>query len=260
MSDLTRIAGNVAALNSLNSLNQINTKMALHQSRLATGKRINTAADDPAGLTIATKMKARSEGLVVAQANIGDAQNLLAVAESGLGRINDILVQMRNKAEAGATDTIGVKERKALVTQMEAYAAQIDDIVEQTKWNDNQLINGDYGNVGGQSLTFQTGADKGDVTLLSGLNNMKASDATGLNIATQSAAAYAGSEQQDIYNILAGASSVAAATGTNANLTELASGRLPFTPEQVATAQITVEASYNRIMYADMAAEQVEAS
>ncbi len=67
--------------------------------------------------------------------NIGDAKNLLAVAESGMGRLSDILIQMRNKAEAAASDTMGTEERKALVTQMTAYAEQIDDIVAQTKWN-----------------------------------------------------------------------------------------------------------------------------
>ena len=54
--DVTRIASNVGALNSLNSLQNINAKLAMHQTRLSTGKRINSAADDPAGLTIATKM------------------------------------------------------------------------------------------------------------------------------------------------------------------------------------------------------------
>jgi hypothetical protein len=63
--DVTRIASNIGALNSLNSLMNINAKLATHQTRLSTGKRINSAADDPAGLTIATKMLARSEGLKV---------------------------------------------------------------------------------------------------------------------------------------------------------------------------------------------------
>ena len=78
--DVTRIASNIGALNALNSLQSINAKLALHQTRLSTGKRINSAADDPAGLTIATKMLARSEGLKVALSTIGDAKNLLADA------------------------------------------------------------------------------------------------------------------------------------------------------------------------------------
>jgi flagellin len=182
--DVTRIAGNIGAMNALNSLSNINKQLATYQARLATGKRINSAADDPAGLTIATKMQARSEGLKVALGNIGDAKNLLAVAEAGLGRINDILVQMRNKAEAGASDTMGVKEREALMSQMKAYATQIDDIVAQTKWTSSSasLIGGAYLS---NNLTFQTGADSGDVTYLSGLKDMRASGgANSLNLTT----------------------------------------------------------------------------
>jgi flagellin len=181
-SDITRIAGNIGALNALNSLSTINKQLAIHQTRLASGKRINTAADDPAGLTIATKMQARSEGLSTALSNIGDAKNLLAVAESGLGRINDILIQMRNKAESGASDTMGTSERQALVDQMTAYSKQIDDIVAQTKWTSSSpsLIGGEYKS---KSLTFQTGVDQGENTTLSGLNNMSASASDGLDIA-----------------------------------------------------------------------------
>ena len=59
--DLTRIAGNIQALNSLNSLNNINNRLATHQLRLATGKRINEASDDPAGMSIATTFDIRRQ-------------------------------------------------------------------------------------------------------------------------------------------------------------------------------------------------------
>ena len=97
--DFTRIATNIGALNALQSLRSINQQLGIHQQRLASGKRINSAADDPAGLTIATKFLSRAEGMKVALDNIGDAKNLLSVAESGVSRINDILIQMRNKGE-----------------------------------------------------------------------------------------------------------------------------------------------------------------
>jgi flagellin len=167
--DVTRIAGNIGAMNALNSLSGINKQLSVHQTRLATGKRINSAADDPAGLTIATKMLSRSEGLKVALNNIGDAKNLLAVAESGLGRINDILVQMRNKAEAAASDTMGTDERTAIKTQLLAFAEQVDDIVKQTSWNSKKLLDG-----AGSPLRFQTGADSTDSTTMEKIANVGA--------------------------------------------------------------------------------------
>jgi flagellin len=193
--DITRIAGNIGAMNALNSLATINKQLSVHQTRLSTGKRINSAADDPAGLTIATKMLSRSEGLKTALDNIGDAKNLLAVAESGMGRVNDILVQMRNKAESAASDTMGQNERAAIVTQLQAYAAQIDDIAEQTEWNGTKLINGDT-----TALSFQTGAGETDVTDVDGLGNLSATGTGSLSIAAKAAdtsATYTGTANAD---------------------------------------------------------------
>jgi len=177
--DVTRIAGNIGAMNALNALKGINKQLAIHQTRLSSGKRINSAADDPAGLSIATKMLSRSEGLKVALSNIGDAKNLLAVAESGMGRINDILVQMRNKAETGASDTMGDEERLAIKTQLDAYAAQINDLSTQTKWNKIVLLDGSM-----SSLRLQTGVDSSDSTTLENIGNMSI-DGPVINIATK---------------------------------------------------------------------------
>lgn len=157
--DVSRIASNIGAMNALNSLQNINKQMSLHQTRLSTGKRINSASDDPAGLTIATKMLARSEGLKTALDNIGDAQNMLSVAESGMSKMNDILVQMRSKAEQAASDTLGASERAAIQTQLSAYAEQLQNIVDETKWNGVKLLDADTG-----AKQFQTGADQNEVT------------------------------------------------------------------------------------------------
>ncbi|MDL1909814.1 hypothetical protein FBQ81_03835 [Chloroflexi bacterium CFX6] len=157
--DITRIASNIGALNALNSLQTINAKLATHQTRLSTGKRINSASDDPAGLTIATKMLARSEGLRTALDNISDAKNMLSVAEGGLSKMSDIIVQMRNKAEQAASDTLGSSERAAIQTQLSSYAQQLQDIIDQTKWNSVKLLDNSSGN-----KVFQTGVDEGETT------------------------------------------------------------------------------------------------
>ncbi|MHB0879188.1 MAG: flagellin, partial [Anaerolineae bacterium] len=116
--DFTRIASNIGALNALYSLRKTNSSLGTHQARLATGKRINSAEEDPAGLSIATKMSARSQGLQVALDNISDSKNMLSVAEAGLSKVNDILVQMRTKAEQAASDTLGADERSAIQSQL----------------------------------------------------------------------------------------------------------------------------------------------
>lgn len=226
--DLTRVASNIGALNSLWALQNINKQLGVHQTRLSTGKRINSAADDPAGLTIATKLDSRSQGLKVALDNIGDAKNLLAVAEGGIGRISDIIIQMKNKAAQAASDTMGTAERAAIKEQLTAYAKQIDDIVEQTSWNGNKLIDGSK-NAG--VLTFQTGADSGDVTQVNGIKNLYASAkgvGTGLQLAQITGGTVTIGGVMDAGDILTNGAEAtwdATTANYNANLTALAPGQ-----------------------------------
>jgi flagellin len=216
--DVTRIASNIGALNSLWALTSVNKKLGIAQTRLSTGKRINSASDDPAGLTIATKLNARSQGLTVALSNIGDAKNLLAVAEAGVGRITDILVQMKSKASQAASDTMGSAERGAIKAQLDAYVEQIDDIVAQTSWNGNELIDGSYLTT---ALSFQTGADASDVTNVNGLANLAATTgAANLALAekTTTSTATIGSQATTVL------ASVNTSGTINPNLTQLGTG------------------------------------
>ncbi|HCE18008.1 MAG TPA: flagellin, partial [Anaerolinea thermolimosa] len=181
-------------------------------------------------------------------ANIADAKNLLAVAESGMGRINDILVQMRNKVQAGGSDTMGAEERQAISDQVTAYLAQIDDLVSQTKWNGTALIGGS------SNLVFQTGADSGDSVTMTAIANL---NSTGLSL---SASSLDTSSSASFRTFMA---AIETAMGkVNAELAKVGAltGRLSFKEDQVAAAQINVEAAYNRIMNANMAEEQVNAS
>jgi flagellin len=218
--DVTRIAGNIGAMNALYALNNINKQLSIHQTRLATGKRINSAADDPAGLAISTKMLSRSLSLKTALSNIGDAKNLLAVAESGLGRLTDILNSMRTITEQAASDTLGTEERNIVKEQLASYAQQINDIVDQTKWSDKKLIDGSYESA---SLTFQTGADVNETTLLTGLVDMKASALSLLTEATEA---------------------VTAAVSTSTIGTNLTAATSAVTGTQIATGTYTVETAF----------------
>jgi len=174
--DLTRINSNIAALNTLNSLRDVNKNLALHQTRLASGKRINEAADDPAGLGLATKFQVRSDSLQVAVDNIGDAKNMLSVAEGGLNKINAILGKMRIKAEQAASDTLGATERTTIAADLSQYAREIDDIVNQTTWNGQNLLDGTA------DADFQTSADYDKYTnwTLSQAHDVQGSGSAGL--------------------------------------------------------------------------------
>ena len=217
--DITRINTNIGALNALNSLKGVQKELGLHQLRLATGKRINESADDPAGLTIATKFQYRASGLGVALDNISDAKNLLSVAEGGLQKINDILIKMRDKAEQAASDTLGNDERNAIQTQLGDWASEINDIVETTKWNGKRLLDG-LGDFTNSTMVFQVGVETNSnerISLAGGAFGSVA--ATGLGIGSNSATATEVSDPQG----LVGAGSLVTADVLS-SLTELPTG------------------------------------
>jgi len=141
--DLSRINTNIAALNALNALNVVNSKLSVHTLRLATGKRINSAADDAAGFTIAAKLRVKSEGLGTALDNIASSKNLMTVAEGHLNNIQDILVEMKSKAQQAANGTIGTDERAAILEELQAFNSQIDAEVSQAKWAGIDILSTD---------------------------------------------------------------------------------------------------------------------
>ncbi|MBN2555709.1 MAG: flagellin [Anaerolineales bacterium] len=252
--DITRIAGNIQALQSLNSLQAINAKLATHQARLSTGKQILEAADDPAGMSIATTFDVRRQSMSTVINKIGDAKNLLSTAEGGLQKIKDILVKMHNKALEAKGDTIGSTERSAIEDQLKAFAAEIDDVMTQTKWNDTDLI-GKSGSAGGasDSLSFLVSADGDtyDFSLSSGFGrvDMDLEDAD-LSLADDTAIGTTLTNVQGaIDTVKDGIADVGAV-----------SARLTFKEEALTVAYTNTEAAYNRIMNANMAKEQVEAS
>ena len=128
----TRIKTNIGALNALNALKNVNRKMEKTQLRLATGLRINSVSDNPAGYVISTRINARVRGLAVAVDNIGTAKNLLSTAEGGLLNVSDILITMKEKVTQAASDTLSSAERNAIKNELTELKAEIDDIVNET--------------------------------------------------------------------------------------------------------------------------------
>ena len=149
---LSRINTNLAALQAMNALNNVNRELGMRQLRLATGKQINAPSDNSAGYTIATKLGVRSAGLGQALDNIGSAKNLIAVAEGHLININDILAQMKVKSTEAANDTLGTAERAAILEDLQRFNDQIDQEYAQAQWNNVTLLQGS------SDFKFQIGA------------------------------------------------------------------------------------------------------
>jgi len=272
--DIARVAGNIAALNALNSLSYINSELSMHQTRLATGKRINYAYEDPAGLNIATTFDVRRQGLKVAIDAIGGSKNMLATAEGGLRKIQDILVKMKTKAMEAIGDTVGPTEREAVAAQLASYAEEIDAIAAGTQWNSRPLISGSATSTGGSvfnaftsTLSFLVDSTGGSVGFSFGLNAAGGSSRS-FTVGTGAAQLGFNSTYMNAASASGTAAGSAATYITNAldfvkqGVREVGSfmARLTFKEEALTVQYINTEAAYNRIMNANMAEEQVEAS
>jgi flagellin len=156
--DLNRVNTNIQSLDSQLSLNRINKDLADNQIRLSTGLRINSAEDDAAGFSIATKLNSRVAGLEQAMRNVGDAKSVLDIAESSFDTIMDNLVEMKGLATQAANDTLGSEERGFIGDQLSALGADINEVANQTVFQDFQLLSGENeSHSGNLNLTFQVG-------------------------------------------------------------------------------------------------------
>jgi flagellin len=154
--DLNRVNTNVQSLDAQLSLNRVNRDLANSRERLTTGKKINKAEDNAAGYSIATKLKSRVAGLEQSLQNVGDAKSVLDIAESSFDVVMDSLIEMKSLATQAANDTLGDTERGYIGDQIAAIGSDINEIANQTIYQDTELLNGSN-NSGSISLTFQTG-------------------------------------------------------------------------------------------------------
>ncbi|HVP39416.1 MAG TPA: flagellin [Candidatus Saccharimonadales bacterium] len=245
-SDISRIRSNIQSLNILQALQGVSRDLATHQLRLATGKQINEAGDDPAGLTIATKLDIRSRNLSQITQNLGEAQNLIGVAEGGLEKLKDVLSDMSAKILKAASDSIGTSERQAISAQLVQLTSEINSIASDTSFNGVSLLNSAV------TFTFQTGESSQtaftsanySATALAMTNMAALTDGSVINSANY--ATYL----QEVTSALGTVTSGLTTVGSLAN-------RFTVKEDVIAVAQTNTQAAYSRIMDADVAQEQM---
>ena len=243
--ELSTIRTNIAALNALNALSQINAKLNITNLRLATGKRINSAGDDPSGLSLANTLDLRARKLGAAVNAIGDANSVLSIAESGINNINSILSTIVEKASLALSDTQGASERSAIFQELNQLGEEIDSLASQTQFNGVVLLTA-------SSLTFQTGPDATDTSRFT-LSHAFTSAALGIASLTVATNALA---SMSLGSVNAAIASVKVALQNVGALLE----RFAIRAENLAVTKLNVTAASSRIVDADLAAEQLESS
>ena len=150
---------NVGALRAADSAYSVNKSMETSMQRLSSGKRINGAMDDAAGLQISQRMTAEIRGFHQAARNAADAQSLLATAEGAIAEQHNILQRLREIGVQAASGTNSTADRAALNTEAQALEAEISRIADDTTWAEIQILDG---SVTSDQFTFHIGPDGSD--------------------------------------------------------------------------------------------------
>jgi flagellin len=205
------IATNNAALNAAASASSVNRDMETSMARLSTGKRINSASDDAAGVAISSRLSAEIRGTDQAIRNSLDGQALIDTAEGAHKEVENILQRMREVSVQAANDTNNSQDRANLQSEMDAMVTEIDRIASTTTWAGENLMKSSTGS----SFSFQVGSATGvenqiNVTIDGmGAKNLGISASNAVDVASANAA-------QATYDGLVNAQTAAAATVSTA--------------------------------------------
>lgn len=161
---------NISSLTANRHLMKATSSMGKTFEKLSSGLRINTAADDAAGLAISTRMTAQVRGLNQAIRNTNDAVSLVQVAEGALDETTNALQRMRELAVQSNNATMTGKDQNALMDEVVMLMSEIERIASTTEFNNKNLIDGTF-----TAKEFQVGADAGE-TLVVSITNADAND------------------------------------------------------------------------------------
>ena len=159
----TVINTNVMALTAHRNLGAVGNRQQKANQKLSSGKKINSAADDAAGLAISDKMKAQIRGLDMASKNAEDATSLIQTAEGSMSEVTNMLQRMRELVLQASNGTNTSEDRLKIKTELEQLATEIDSIGDRTEFNKQKLMTGVFSN----GIQFQIGANKGQYITLS---------------------------------------------------------------------------------------------
>jgi flagellin len=148
---------NAASLSAQNSLSSTQSKLSTSMTRLSTGFRINSAADDAAGLQIATRLKSQTSGMAVAMRNTQNSTSMLQTAEGALDEVTNILTRMKDLATQSADASSSTADQTAMQNEYDSLTNELSNIFGNTKFGGTALLS-TTGKLSA-SVTFQIGAD-----------------------------------------------------------------------------------------------------
>lgn len=255
------IATNVSSLRAQKSLSSVTNRLETSYQRLSSGFRINKAADDAAGLSIAETLRADARVAVISIRNASDGISLVTIADQTISEIGNILGRLAELAQQSANGIYSVEQRSALASEFTALSSEIERIALTTEFNGLTILSG------ADSVGFQVGFDSTSLSTI-GYSGVAAT-LQALNLAAPGSSA-------QIYSIIDGAGASASISASqlaldavNAAIASLSrnrgtlgvvESRLGFTINNLRTARENFQAAESRIRDVDVAAEAAELS
>jgi flagellin len=237
------IQTNVASLEAQKSLYGNQKALMSSFNKLSSGFRVNSAADDAAGLAISESMKSQIRSYTVAERNAADGISMSQTAEGALGEVHDVLGRMRELAMQASNGSLGATDRGYTNTEFQSLSAEITRIQDSTKFNGNKLVNSTA-----SSVTFQVGLNNSSSDQIAvdfGGLDLSALTATDISGATASAALAA---LGTIDSAITSVSDSRSKFGTAMNRLQVATGNIQ-------TMRLNISAANSRIRDVDVATE-----
>jgi flagellin len=247
-----RIQNNVEPFNAHRNLTGTAAKAAKSMEKLASGYRVNRAADDAAGLAISEKMRSQIGGLAQAQRNAQDAISLVQTGEGALNEVHSMLQRVRDLKVQHTNGTLDTQDKEAISAEVQQLAKEVSDIQSKTEFNGIKLL--DSG-----SVTFQVGSEAADTIVLTktDLSAVLASgglqQVTNVGTATSVAAADTAFAALSIDNIDTAIKNVSTARSTFGAV----QNRLEHALGATSAYQENLVAAESRVRDVDMAAEMI---
>ena len=154
---------NIASLNAQRSFFNSNASLETAFERLSTGKRVNSASDDAAGLAVAKGLESHVSGLNQAIRNVNDGISMVQITEGALDEVTSILQRMRDLSVQAANSALSATERGYLDAEHSKLATTLGTVIDQAKFNNTDLV----ADSGATNVTVQSGAEASDTTAIS---------------------------------------------------------------------------------------------
>ena len=259
---MASINTNVAAQISANALAKNDRAMTQSMQRLATGTRINSAADDAAGLAVASKLSSQITGLGQAVRNGNDAIAVLQTADGAMIEVGNMLQRMRELAVQGGNGTLSSTDLTALNTEFVALQTEIERIADNTQWNGDNLLDGTAGTNG--LMTFQVGYEA-DQTITVNLGDLQTDGDAAYSAGIAAGGIFTNDIDSIVINTVADANTSLTAldvsiAGLDAKRSVIGSAlnTLEFAVDSLSNAKQNAQAARSRIADTDYATETTE--